>query len=224
MTHASGSTPPPRERTATDTPDLDRSLVSGIAWTGAAKWSAQILSWAATLVVARILTPSDFGLMGMAIVYLGLIQVVNQFGLGAAILQRRDLHTSQIARLGGFSVLLAVCLYASSLLLAPLVARFFDEPVVAPMVRVLSLTFLTGAFEVVPRTLLTRDLQFRRLALVDSLAALTTTAGTLGLALIGLGYWALVLGNVAGRLTSTAILLRLRPHPLAWPGELRRLL
>ncbi|MDQ2765786.1 MAG: hypothetical protein M3Y30_01405 [Gemmatimonadota bacterium] len=56
---------PPRQ---TDSQSLDRSLVSGIAWTGGTKWATQLLSWAATLVVARILSPSDYGLMGMAAV------------------------------------------------------------------------------------------------------------------------------------------------------------
>jgi O-antigen/teichoic acid export membrane protein len=66
---------------------LDRSLVSGIAWTGGTKWATQILSWAATLVVARILSPADYGLMGMATVYLGLVLLINEFGLTTAILR-----------------------------------------------------------------------------------------------------------------------------------------
>ena len=222
MTHASAG-PDPAIQTEPGSRALDRSLVTGIAWTGAVKWSGQILSWLATLVVARILVPADFGLVGMATVYLGLIQVINQFGLGAAILQKRDLEQQEIARLGGFSALLAVCLLGASLLAAGPVAEFFNEPTVGPVIRVLSITFLTGAFEVVPRTLLTRDLEFRRLAVVDACSAVTATLTTVGLALVGVGYWALVIGTVVGRLTSTAAVLWFRPHPVAWPWEFQRL-
>src|SRR3989441_828674 len=222
MSHASAEADPAIQEPP-GAGDLDRSLVAGIAWTGAAKWSSQILSWLATLLVARILLPGDFGLVGMGTVYLGLIQLINQFGLGAAILQQRDLQQQEIARLGGFSALLAACLFGASLLAAGPVAEFFNEPAVAPVIRVLSITFLPGALEVVPRTLLTRDLQFQRLAVVDAFAAVTATVTTLGLALVGMEYWALVIGNVVGRLSSSAAVMWLRPHPLAWPWEFQKL-
>jgi len=57
--------------------ELDQSLLRGIAWTGGARWATQLLSWASTLVVARLLSPSDYGLVGMAMVYLGFVQLVN---------------------------------------------------------------------------------------------------------------------------------------------------
>ena len=88
--------PAPRK----DSQSLDRSLVSGIAWTGGTKWATQILSWAATIVVAHILSPADYGLMGMAAVYVGLVTLVNEFGLTAAILRHRELTEHQIARIG----------------------------------------------------------------------------------------------------------------------------
>src|SRR6266571_1767854 len=202
---------------------LDRAVVSGIAWTAIAKWTTQLLSWACTLVVARLLVPGDFGLVGMATVYLGLVQIINEFGMGAAILQDRRLEASDIARLGGFSLLLGSCLCVVSLLGAPLVAQFYHEPTVGKIIRVLSLTFVTGACEIIPRTLLTREMQFKRLALVDSLAALSSSLTTLALAVLGVGWWALVCGFLAGSATRTVSVIRLRPHRLAWPGEFRKL-
>jgi O-antigen/teichoic acid export membrane protein len=78
---------------------LDRALVRGIAWTGEMKWLTQLLSWAATLVVARLLSPADYRLVGMATVYLGLMGLVNEFGLGSAIVMKGGLSDEQVAQI-----------------------------------------------------------------------------------------------------------------------------
>ena len=67
---------------------LDQSLVSGIAWTGIVKWVSQALSWAMTLLTVRLLAPTDYGLFGMAMVYIGLGQIVTEAGVSSAVIQR----------------------------------------------------------------------------------------------------------------------------------------
>ncbi len=205
---------------AAPAPNLDRSLVRGIAWTGAMRWATQLVGWASTLIVARLLAPTDYGLMGMALVYLGFMQMVNELGLGAAIVQRRDLTEHQIARLGGLALLAGGAFVGVSALAAIPVAAFFGETAVRWIITVSSLTFLTSALQIVPRALLARDLEFRRLAWADGIEALLMTATTLTLAAIGLRYWALVLGPLAGRTASTVAVNAWRPHRIAWPRPL----
>lgn len=183
------------------------------------RWATQILSWASTLIVARLLAPTDYGLVAMALVYLGLAQLVNEFGLGTVIVMRRDLVEHQIARLGGLSVLLGAGFVGLSALLAGPVAQFFGEPTVRWLIMASSLTFITGAFQVVPRALLAKDLDFRRLAWADGTEALLSTIGTLALAVSGLKYWALVLGPIVGRATGTILVNTWRPHRVAWPRQ-----
>lgn len=184
-----------------------------------ARWAAQVLSWASTLVVAHLLAPTDYGLVAMALVYVGLAQLVNEFGLGTVIVMRRDLVEHQVARLGGLSVLLGVGFVGLSTLLAGPVALFFGEPTVRWLIMASSLTFITGALQVVPRALLAKDLDFRRLAWADGAEALLTTCGTLTLALLGFRYWALVLGPIVGRGASTILVNSWRPHRVAWPRD-----
>lgn len=191
--------------------------MQGIAWTGGMKWATQVLSWISTLFVARILTPGDYGLASMAAVYTGLVQIVNEFGLSAAVVQRRDLTEDQIARIGGLSVLLGAFFWLLSMALAIPVAHFFGEPALQAVILVLSITFFASAFQVLPRSLLTRDLKFQKLAWLDGIEAITMTVVTLGLALLGLGYWALVLGLVSGRLMATIFAMAWHRHRLAWP-------
>ena len=221
----SDALPPPVAPAATGPPappahsgrELDRSLIRGIAWTGAMRWATQLLGWASTLIVARLLAPTDYGLVGMAMVYLGFIHLINEFGLGAVIVQRRDLAAEQIARLAGFALLLGVAFVALSTLLSGVVADFFGEPTVRWIIPVASLAFLTSALQVVPQGLLTRDLDFRRLAWADGAEAVVAALATLLLAALGASYWALVLGPLGGRLTSTLLVNIWRPQPIAWP-------
>src|SRR2546430_15415655 len=84
---------------------LDRSFLQGIAWTGGIAWLTQLFSWGATLVVARLLTPTDYGLVSMAFVYVGLAQIIGEAGLNAAAITQRDLNENQIAQLGGVSLM-----------------------------------------------------------------------------------------------------------------------
>src|SRR6266540_156844 len=124
---------------------LDRSLVQGIAWTGGIRWLAQLMSWAAALIVARLITPTDYGLFAMAMVYAGFVQLVNELGLSLAIVQYRDLTSKQIAQLGGLALLAGVALFALSVTLAGAIATFFGEPVVRWIIIALSLTFIMRA-------------------------------------------------------------------------------
>ena len=200
---------------------LDRALINGLAWTGGIKWLAQLVSWAATLVVARLITPTDYGLFAMAMVYAGFVQLVNELGLSLAIVQYRDLTTPQIAQLGGLALVAGGVLFALSLALSGAIATFFGEPVVQWIVAVLSLTFLMRAAQVVPRSLLARDLEFRRLAWIDAGEALVWSSTTLIGALLGLGYWALVLGAVISVGAAMVAMCVLRPHRVAWPRDIR---
>src|SRR5256885_11010906 len=114
--------------------NLDRSLAQGIAWTGAVRWLTQLVSWAGTLLVARWITPTDYGLFAMAMVYAGFIQLVNELGLTVAIVQRRDLTEEQIAQLGGLAVLASIAIFALSVALSGSIAAFFDEPIVGRII------------------------------------------------------------------------------------------
>lgn len=197
---------------------LDRSLTSGIAWTGIVGTVVQVLRWGSTLVIARILSPEDYGLVGMATVFTGLIQMVSEFGLGGAIVQRGDrLDRDKIARLGGAAIILGLLLTALSFGAAPLVVLFFKEPAVLPIVMVLGVNFTMDATRMVPRSLLRRDLEFRRLALLEGAEGVVLALVTLTLAIVGLGHWALVLGTSAASLAATILTNAWRPHPIAFP-------
>ena len=186
---------------------LDKSLVHGVAWTGGVKWLTQLLTWASTLIVARILTPADYGIVSMASAYLGLVTIASEFGIGTAVVTLRDLSKHQLAQLNT----LAVALGASGVLVSAVVAiplaHFFRTPALTAVVIVLSLAFLFTAFASVPSSLLRRDLRFKTLSIIDGIRAIVLAVGTVLFAMAGLRYWTLVLGGLLSAAVSMILTL-----------------
>ena len=204
-------------RTHTQARTLDRALLHGVAWTAAAKWAAQVLSWASWLIVARLLSPEDYGLVGMATIYLGLITLLSEFGLGTAVLVVRDLRPEQISQLNGLAVLLGLASMLASSMVAISLGRFFHAPQLPLVVVAMSTTFVITSFKTVPLALLQRDLRFKALALIDLSQALVLAISMVGFAVAGFRYWTLVGGGVVGALISTGAIVGLRHAPFAWP-------
>jgi teichuronic acid exporter len=196
---------------------LDASLVRGIAWTSAMKWLSQALTWLCTIAVARLLTPADYGVVGMAALYLQLITVVNELGLGAAVVTKHALTDHQIAQINSLSVLLGAAGFIVACGLAVPVSIFFGVPELRWVVLVMSLSCIVTAVRAVPSALLERELQFRTLATFEAAQAVAAAVAVLVLALSGLGYWALVLGAMLGGVLWTGMVLSRSRHSFAWP-------
>jgi teichuronic acid exporter len=196
---------------------MDKHLVAGIAWTAAARWSSQILSWACLLIVARLLVPADFGLVGLAAVFIGQVTIFSEFGFGSAVITLQDLTANDIAQINTFSVISGLIGCLVSCALAIPLGWFFRSPQLPPIVVVMSTAFIITGFRTVPYSLLQRELKFRQLSVIDTVAAVTQALLILMLAWMGNGYWALVLGNICGTAVSTALNIRLRPRGFAWP-------
>jgi PST family polysaccharide transporter len=157
----------------------------------------------------------------MAAVYLGLVALVNEFGLTAAILRGRDLSDSQIAQIGGFGIALGAVFCLVSVGAAIPIASFYGEPAVRTIITVLSLNFLFSSASVLPRALLARDLDFRRLAWIDGATNIVQLACTIVLAFLGYRWMALVIGSLVGRVAGAVLANLARPHSLAIPRQLR---
>jgi O-antigen/teichoic acid export membrane protein len=211
------------EQTAPDLSALDRSMLSSIAWTGAAKWTVQALSWASTIVIVRLLSPTDYGVVGMAGAFLAMLQPICDLGIGAAIVQGRQLTANQIARLNGFAILLGFVCSAVTAMMAGPVASFFREPALEAAVRAMGVMFFIGAFRVIPTALLARDMAFRRLAFIETAEAVVLMLTTLGLAVAGFGYWSLIVGPITSKTIGSALAIHANPYRIAFPRPFMRI-
>jgi len=203
---------------------LDRSLARAVAWNAAAKWSTQVLSWVSTIVVARLLMPSDYGLVGMAGVYLNLAGLVGQFGIADAVIALRNLTRQQIAGLNTVAVTAGLILFALSCVVAHPLARFFSTPPLRAVLIVASTTYLITGIQVVPQALLQKELRFKLLAGIEMVRSVSQIVATLGLAWLGFGYWSLVNSYIVGAAVSAGLTLCWQRHRFAVPrfAQLRR--
>ncbi len=211
-----GADPAPGKR-------LDYLLVTGIAWTAVLRWPAHALSWIATAFAARILAPADYGIVSMAMLAIGLVRMVEDFGLDAVLVQDRTIVGTMQSRLAGLVLCIGASLCALFVALAHPVAAFFGEPLVAPVLMCLSLLCIGDAFQVVSRAGLQRRMQFARLAWIQFLQVAVTQGVLVAGALLGWGVWALVGGALCGALAATLLLFAWHPYAIAWPRELSRL-
>lgn len=202
---------------------LDRTLFQGIAWTALGRWTTQGISWIATFYAARILTPSDYGLVAMASIPIGLARLIEDLGLDAVILQDRTLTKDQLQRLTGAAILLSIALAILFIALSIPISLYFKEPQVALIVSALSLTFLFDALQVFPRAMLQRDLQFRTLALINAIQVTIAAATMILAARAGWMYWTLVINTLVSYGLVTIILYFHRPFVPAWPREIWQL-
>lgn len=215
--------PKPEEYTVAPVADrsfvarLDRSLATSLTWKLVADWSSQILSWTAFLIVVRVLSPSDFGIVAMAMVLFTYLRLVGEFGIPQTIVVRRGLTESQLAQLNTVAVLVGAAGFATACLLAYPLALFFRAPRLVAVVMVACSSLLALGFRAVPEGLLNKALEFRRLAVFDACRVVTAAVTTLAAALLGLGYWALVLGNLFGYVLRSVLVVGARPQRFAWP-------
>jgi teichuronic acid exporter len=193
------------------------SLASNLAWRALANWSSQLVSWAALLIVVRLLSPSDFGLVGMSVVLFWYLKFLGEFGIMATVIRNRDLSEETLAQLNTMGVVFGTGAFLLACLLAYPAARFFKTPGVIPVTVVVCLGLIPFGARAVPEGLMNRELRFKSLTLFDALRDITSAALTVLLAWLGFRYWALVLGNLLSELIRCTIILRVRPHRYAWP-------
>jgi O-antigen/teichoic acid export membrane protein len=203
---------------------LDRSMAHALAWNAAARWASQILSWLSTIVVARLLTPSDYGLIGMACLYLNLAQLISQAGIGDTIIALRHLNSRQVSELNSVALMTGTILLGLSCAVAFPLARFFSSPQLCSVILVSSTMYLINAFQIVPKALLQKELRFKLLAGIETARAFAQIVTTLLLAWLKWGYWSLVAGFLVGYLTSSALTYFSKRQGFAIPnlGQLRR--
>ncbi len=173
-------------------PSLASQVRTAVIWRSGSQVLTQIVSWASTLIVIRLLAPQDYGLFAMAQVMLVLLSTMNGWGLASALIREEEVTEERLRQTLGMLILLNFGLALVQFLAAPLVALWFEEPLVADLLRVQSLIYLAVPFSALPHAILSRRMDFRRPAQVRLVAALAGAITALAGALSGWGVWTLV--------------------------------
>lgn len=208
-------------------PGLGHRVTSAITASFAVFIVARLLQVGFLATLARLLSPADFGVAAAATAFLSIVTLVAQVGVGTAIVQLPVLNERTINVANTIILAMAVLFFGLMEISAPLVAAWFRNDLMTHVVRVVALAGLGFAIAAVPQGLLTRDLRARDLALIDLAAAAAGTAlFAIPLAILGWGYWALIIGLIVQAFTR-AVLVRFaarRSFPFTLDGgEIRRL-
>jgi O-antigen/teichoic acid export membrane protein len=196
------------------------TLRKALFWSAMQRFGIQGSAFLLSITLARLLSPKEYGLVGMLMVFCGIGQVFADSGLSTALVQRPansadDEATVFYLNIGAGAVLtLFICA------ISPLVAKFYGQPILIPLLCVLSLQVFLSSFGIVQFALLTRAMDFRRLAMISTLSVLASGAVGIGMALNGLGVWSLAGQSVSGALFSSLLVWRLGNWRLT--GHFRR--
>lgn len=180
-------------------------VATAALWSFFSKGTTQALQFAVSVALARLVAPEAFGLLAMVSAVVGFLTVIGDLGIGAAIIQRRDLDAAQTQSAFNVTVLGGAALSALALGAAPLIAAFYGRRELSALASALSLTFVITGIGVVPRATLLRELSMRRVALVDVASVTLGSLAALTMAMLEAGVWALVASTLVSAAASSAL-------------------
>ncbi len=169
----------------------------------------QLITWGITLVVARILSPSDYGLFGMALIYTGCIDYFNDMGLGTALVREKKLSPAQLSSLFWFTNLVGLACFAFGVATAPLVAHLFRQPSLTGILSLISLNFVLTSLYQIPWSILTKSIDFKGRSIAEAVGNVLSGFTTVVLAYHGYGVWALAWGPLIRSISITILVFSL---------------
>lgn len=175
---------------------LKSTAAKGILWSGISSVASTLLIVVVTAILANILPPADFGLVNLALVFVGLLSTLNDIGLGAGIVQQNHPSPAVLSTCFWVNILVGFALWLLICLVAPFLAAFYDEPQLASLVIITGLTLAITPLGSVHRALLIRQFQFKSLAILDVVALTLGGALGIGAAIAGFGAVSIALQEV----------------------------
>ena len=173
--------------------NLRQKIIRGLTWTGISQVVSQACQFVITATLAHLLSPSDFGLLGMATVFTGFASIFGELGISGALIQNQNVVERHYSSAFWLNVLVGIGLTVIFVLLSPLIANFYGRPELKSIVAVLSLNFFLSSFTIVQQATLTKSMDFKSLALRDILAVISSGATGIFCAYRGYGVWSLVI-------------------------------
>ena len=189
--------------------DIKNQAIKAVKWTALNEIVSRAIQPIITLILARILTPEDFGVVGVAMIAIGLAQIFQDFGLGKALIQSETEIEKTANIVFWTNLFLSIVIYFIIFLTAPLISQFFHEPIVADVLRILGLQIILFSLVLAHQALFQRNFQFKQLFFIRTFSSLVLGFVSILLALLGYGVWSLVFGTLAGTILQVILLWKL---------------
>jgi len=196
---------------------LQKLAFKGAMWLALFQFASQLFSWTITVLVARILSPSDYGLIEMATIITGYAAFFVDLGLGAAIIQKKNINKQELSSVFWFVLALSITLSFACYFSAQYMALLFNEPRIQPLVEVISFVFPIAGLLVVPSSLLNKNMEFKAIGIIGMISTVASCTGMLLIAINGGGVWTLVGGMFIQSITRLiATYIKVKWYPLIY--------
>lgn len=183
------------------------TTTTGVIWSAIERFSSQGLQFVFGIIIARLLMPYDYGLIGMIAIFLALSETFVQSGFGLALIQKKNRDELDYSTSFYFNIVVAIFFYFFLFFFSTKIADFYEEPVLVPLIRVIGLTIIINSCTVVQRTKLDILLDFKTQTKASVISVSLSGLIGLYLAYTGFGVWALVWQSILRRLINTSILV-----------------
>ena len=194
--------------------DLKKETAKGVIWSGVDRFVSGGIVFLANIVLARLLTPKDFGLLAIIAIFVQISQTFIDSGFGNALIQKKDRSQTDYSTVFFFNLALSIGFYIVLYFCAPFIAEFFENEKLTVLTRVVGLNLIIGALVSVHKTRLTIQLKFKIQAVISLISSFASATAAIWMAYHGYGVWSLValtIINIALQVTLIYIMIRWRP-------------
>lgn len=183
---------------------LEQKTVRAVAWNIGERFGAQCLSFVIGILLARLLTPADFGLLAMIYVFFAVAEVFVNAGFGGAYIQKKEVTASDSDTVFYCNFFTSLAIYVIFWISAPTIAGFYEQPTLIELIRVMALTIVINAFNLIQMAQVIRNVDFKRKTKVTLIATFLSGVGGITAAYAGLGVWSLVIQQMSRRILITS--------------------
>ena len=184
--------------------NLKQKTVTALSWSFIEALGTRSVQFVVGIILARLLFPEQFGLIGMLTIFIEVMRVFLDSGFGSALIQKKNATSTDINSIFYFNIFVGIAAVGLSFLIAPWIAAFYNQPILTPLTKALSLTILINSFGAIQMNMLTKHINFKVQTKVSLIAGLLSGIIGITLAISGFGVWSLVVQQVSSSLFQTA--------------------
>ena len=188
---------------------LKKQTLNGLLWSSIERFSVQVVQFILGIVLARLLFPSDYGLIGMLAVFMSISQALIDSGFSQALIQKKNADEKDYNTVFYFNIAAAICVYIFLFLIAEPVSIFYDEPLLEKLIKIMGLNIIFSSFSIVQIAILTKELNFKKQSKASLTSVIISGVVAIYFAYSGWGVWALVIQVLLKSSVNTLLLFLL---------------
>ena len=188
------------------TESLKQQTIKGVIWSSIERFSVQGIQFLIMIIMARLLSPNDYGLIGMLTVFISIAQSLIDSGFSQALIRKQNRTETDNSTVFYFNIGVGICIYLLFYLIAPLISQFYNTPELTAIMRVISLGIIFNSLAVVQRALLTIQINFKTQAKASLIAAIASGIIGITMAYKGFGVWSIVMLQLVNLSLNTILL------------------